>query len=87
MPVTALVRPGPEVTKATPTSPVARAYPVSGVHSGLFVADQNVLDGFLFVKSVVDVEHCPTGVTPNKLDVFGLQRFDQDFGPTQFLSG
>jgi hypothetical protein len=25
MPVTALVRPGPEVTSATPTSPVARA--------------------------------------------------------------
>ena len=80
MPVTALVTPGPEVTRATPTSPVAAGVAVGGVDRRLLVADQDVLDRVLLVERVVDVEDRAAGVAPEVADVFGLQAADQDFG-------
>lgn len=50
MPVTALVEPGPEVTSATPASPVARAKP-SAAWATTAVAHQHVLNAVLFVSA------------------------------------
>ena len=52
---------------------------VGGVHGGLLVAHQHVLDGVLLVQRVVDVEHRAAGVAPEVLDAFGLQAADEDF--------
>ena len=59
---------------------------VGRVHRRLFVAHQHVLDGVLFVKRVVDVQHSTTRVTPDVLHVFSLKRFDEDFCAAQLLS-
>jgi hypothetical protein len=59
---------------------------VRSMHRRLLVAHQNVLNGVLLVKSVVNVENGTTRVTPDVFDVFSLQRFDQNFRATQLLS-
>ena len=60
---------------------------VGRVHGGLLVANQHVLNGFLLVKSVVDVQHRAAGVAPDVLHALGLQRLDQNFGAAQVLRG
>jgi hypothetical protein len=57
---------------------------VSGMHSGLFMPNQHMLNRVLLVKSVVDMQHSATGVAPNVLDVFSLQGLDQDFRASKF---
>ncbi len=84
MPVTAFVSPGPEVTSATPTSPVARAKPSAACTAACSMAHQDMLNAVLFVKRVVDIEHRPAGITPQVLHALGLQGFDQDFSAHQF---
>jgi hypothetical protein len=46
-----------------------------------------MLYGVLFVKRVVNVQDSAAWVTPNELDTFGLQRFDQDIGAIDFDGG
>ena len=53
----------------------------------LFVANQHVLNGVLFEESVVDVQNGTTWVTPDVFDVFGLERFNEDFATAQFDGG
>jgi hypothetical protein len=45
---------------------------VGGMHGGLLVPHQHVLNGFLLVQRVVDVQHGAAGVAPDVLDTFGL---------------
>jgi hypothetical protein len=42
-----------------------------------------VLDRFLLVQGVVDVQDGAAGIAPDVLDVLGLQRLDEDFGAAQ----
>ncbi len=60
---------------------------VGGVHRGLLVAHQHVLDAFLLEERVVDGQHGAAGVTPDVLDAFGLQGLDEDFRAAEFLGG
>jgi hypothetical protein len=78
MPVTALVAPGPEVTRQTP------GLPVRGVGGSLLVTDQHVLDLLLLVKGIVDVQDGPARVAENVLDTLLLQALDKDFGAIEF---
>ena len=57
---------------------------VGGVHGCLLVAHQHMLDGVLFVERVVDVKNCTTGVTPDVLDVLGLEALHQNLGTHEF---
>jgi hypothetical protein len=59
---------------------------IGSVHSRLLVAHQNVLNGVLLVKSVVNVQNGTARVTPDVLHVFRLERFNEDFCAAQFLS-
>ena len=58
---------------------------IGGVDGGLFVAHQHMLNSVLLVESVVNVQHCAAGITPDVLDTFGLKRFDEDFSAPKFL--
>jgi hypothetical protein len=58
---------------------------VGGMHSGLLVAHQHVLDGVLLVERVVNVENRAAGIAPDVLHAFGLQCLDQHFGTHEFL--
>ena len=58
---------------------------VSGMNSGLLMSDQHMLNGVLFVKSVVNVKNSTAGIAPNVLNILGLKGFDEDFCTTQFL--
>ena len=58
---------------------------VGGVHRGLLVAHQHVLDGVLLVERVVDVQHRAARVAPEVLDVLGLQALDEDFGAVRLV--
>jgi hypothetical protein len=60
-PVTALVAPGPEVTRATPTVPVERGVALGRVDGGLLVPHQDVADVVLLEELVVDGETAPPG--------------------------
>ena len=53
---------------------------ISSVNGRLLVADQHVLNRVLFVESVVNVEDCAAGITPDVLDVFKLECANQNFG-------
>ena len=79
MPVTALVTPGPEVTSATPTLLRRARIAVGGMHRGLLVPHQDVLDLVLLEELVVDVEHRAAGIAEDILDAFFLQAADDDF--------
>ena len=57
---------------------------IGRVNSCLLVAHQNVLDGILLIKSVVNVQHCTAWVTPHVFDVFGLQGLDKNLCPAEF---
>ena len=59
---------------------------ICSVNCSLLMANKNVLNGFLLVKSVVNVENGTTGVAPDVFDVLGLERFDQNFCATQLLT-
>ena len=79
MPVTALVTPGPRGDQRHADLAGGARVAVGGVHGGLLVAHQHVLDRVLLVQRVVDVEHRAAGVAPEVLDAFGLQAADEDF--------
>ena len=53
---------------------------VGRMHCSLFVPHQHVLNRFLLVQGVVNVQNCTTGVAPNELDAFCLKCLDQNFG-------
>ena len=53
------------------------------MHCGLFVAYQHVLNGVLLEESVVDVQYSTAWVTPDVLDVLGLEGFNEDFTTAQ----
>ncbi|OIQ79759.1 hypothetical protein GALL_385040 [mine drainage metagenome] len=57
---------------------------VGRVHGGLLVANEHVLDLFLLVKLVVDVQHRAAGVAPDVADAFGLQAAHDDLGAGDF---
>ena len=80
MPVTALVTPGPEVTSATPTFSGRARIAVGGVHRGLLVAHQHVLDLVLLEERVVDVQHRAAGIAEDVLDALRLQAAHEDLG-------
>ena len=52
--------------------------------SALFVAYQNVLDVFLLVKLVINVQNRAAGVTEDVLNTFILKELDKDLRTTQF---
>ena len=79
MPVTAFGHPGPDVTSATPTSPVAPCITVSSMHGGLLVTHQHMPNLVLLEERVVDVEDGAARIAPEELDAFGLQASNQDF--------
>jgi len=56
---------------------------VGGVHRGLLMAHQHVLDGVLLVQGVVDVQNGATGIAPDVLDVLGLQAAHEDVGTVE----
>ena len=60
---------------------------VSRVNRRLLVAHQHMLNGVLLEKCVVDVQHGTAGVTPDVLDAFGLQGFDENFCAPQLMLG
>ena len=66
---------------------------VSRMHRRLFMTDQHVLNRVLLVEGVVNVQHSAAGVTPDVLDLFGLQCLDQNLRAaelhccTRFLRG
>ena len=80
MPVTALVTPGPGGDQRDADFAGGARIAVGGVHGGLLVAHQHVLDGVLLVERVVDVENRAARVAPEVLDAFGLQAANEDFG-------
>ena len=48
------------------------------MHCSLFVAHEHVLNSFLLVERIVNMQHSTTGVAPYILDVFCLKCFDQN---------
>ena len=80
MPVTALVTPGPRGDQRHAHLAGGARIAIGCVHGGLLVAHQHVLDAFLLVQRVVDVEHRAAGVAPEVLDPLGLQAANEDFG-------
>ena len=58
---------------------------VSGMDGGLLVAHQHMLNGVLLVESVVNVKDCAARIAPDVLDIFGLERLDENFGAAQLL--
>jgi hypothetical protein len=86
MPVTALVTPGAGGHQRHAHIAGGAGIAVGGMHGGLLVAHQHVLNGVLLVERVVDVEHRAAGIAPDVLHAFGLQGLDEDFG-THELSG
>ncbi|EKD97596.1 MAG: hypothetical protein ACD_23C00844G0002 [uncultured bacterium] len=55
------------------------------MHCRLFMAHQHMLNGVLLVQRVVDVQNCAAWVAPDVLNVFGLQRLDEDFRTHEVL--
>ena len=53
------------------------------MHSSLLVTNQDVLNGVLLEESVIDVQDSTTWVTPDVLDVLGLEGFDKNFATAQ----
>ncbi len=53
---------------------------VGGVHGGLLVAHENVLNLVLLVELVVDAEYRAAGITPDEFDVFIGQRAHEHGG-------
>ena len=53
------------------------------MHSSLLVTNQDVLNGVLLEESVIDVQDSTTWVTPDVLDVLGLESFDKNFATAQ----
>ena len=60
---------------------------VGRMNRRLFVANQHVLNRVLFEERVVNVQDGATGVTPDVLDLFGLQCFNQNLCAAQFVVG
>ena len=58
---------------------------IGSVDGGLLVAHQHMLNGVLLIKSVINMQHCAAGITPDVLDTFGLKRLDEDFSAPEFL--
>ena len=56
---------------------------VSGMHSGLLVTNQDVLNGVLLEEGVIDVQDSTARVTPDVLDVLGLEGFNENFTTAQ----
>ena len=73
MPVTALVKPGPGGDQRHTHFARGTGKAVGRVHRRLLVAHQNVLNGVLLVKRVVDVQNSTAGVAP---DVFARFRLE-----------
>ena len=78
MPVSALVTPGPEVTSATPTLPLTRAYASAAVYRRLLVAGQDVLEFIELENSVVDFDDCAARIAENILYTFGFETLHYD---------
>ena len=57
---------------------------VSGMHGGLLVAHQNMLQLFLFIERVINMQHHAARITPNVFHAFGLQRAHKNLGAPQF---
>ena len=56
---------------------------VGRMHSSLLVTNQNVLNGVLLEESVVNVQYSTAWVTPDVLDVLGLEGFNENFATAQ----
>ncbi len=69
IPVTVLVAPGPEVTRATPTLRESPGVAVRGVDRGLLVAHQDVLDLGRPGEFVIDVQDHSAGITEDVLNL------------------
>ncbi len=87
MPVTALVTPGPEVTRATPTLPVRARVAIRGMDRSLLVAHQDVLELLLLVELVVDVQHRAAGIAPDVFDAFFGECVTENFRTDDFGCG
>ena len=60
---------------------------ICGMNGCLLMSNKHMFYGVLFVKGVVNMQNSAAWVTPNELDTFGLQRFDQDIGAIDFDGG
>jgi hypothetical protein len=83
MPVTALVTPGPEVTRATPTLLGRARITVGGMHRALLVAHQHVANLVLLEQFVVNEQNGTAGIAENVFDLFFLQAPDYNFRTRQ----
>jgi hypothetical protein len=52
---------------------------IGSMNRSLLVPHQDVLDGFLLVKRVVDIQDGATWVAPEELDSLGLKAANEDF--------
>ena len=80
MPVTALVAPGPEVTRTTPGLPGRARIALGGVGRGLLVADEDVLDPRLLEQRVIDRQHRAARIAEHILDAEVGQGLNEDIG-------
>ncbi len=84
MPVTALVTPGPEVTRHTPTPSRRARIGVGRMDGGLLVPDQDVFELLVGVERVVDVEDGAAGIAEDVLDAFFFETADDDLRAGDF---
>ena len=55
------------------------------MHGSLLVTHQDMLDAFLFVQRIVDVEYGSAGVTPDVFDLLGLHGANQNFSAVELF--
>ena len=83
MPVTVFVAPGPEVAKRHADLSRCAGVAVGGVHGGLLVADEDVLE-LAAVQLVIDVDDGTARVSEHHVHSLRLQALDQNLGSFHF---